>query len=55
MFIKRMKKKEIPGSHDFCFFALSNLLTQTGLHFFRTGLLTSSEHAKFTFIRPIYY
>ncbi len=47
MFIRHIKK-EIPGSHYFSFFALSNLLTQTGLHFCRTGQLTSSEHAKCT-------
>ncbi len=41
-------KKKIPGSHHFSFFALSNLLTQTCLHFCRTGQLTSSEHAKCT-------
>ncbi len=41
----RHMKQEIPGSHYFSFFALSNLLTQTGLHFCRTGHLTS-EHAK---------
>ncbi len=46
-------KKEIPGSHYFSFFALTSLLTQTCLHFCRTGPLTSSEHAKCTFI--IYY
>ncbi len=32
------------------FFSLSNLLTQTCLHFRRTGQLTSSEHEKCTFI-----
>ncbi len=46
-------KNEIPGSHYFSFFALSNLLTQTCLNFCRTGQLTSSEHAKCTCI--IYY
>ncbi len=49
----RHMKKEIPGSHYFSFFALSNLLTQTCLNFCMTGQLTSSEHAKCTFI--IYY
>ncbi len=51
MSIRHMKRKniEIPGSHYFSFFALSNLLTQTCLHFHTT----SSEHAKCTFI--IYY
>ncbi len=55
MSIRHMKKKniEIPGSHYFSFFALSNLLTQTCLHFRTTGQLTSSEHAKCKFI--IYY
>ncbi len=42
----RHMKKEIPGSHYSSFFALSNLLTQTCLHFHMTGQLTSSEHAK---------
>ncbi len=28
-----LTKNEIPGFHSFSFFALSNLLTQTGLHF----------------------
>ncbi len=36
----RHMKKEIPGSHYFSFFALSNLLTQTCLHFRTTGQLT---------------
>ncbi len=53
MFFKELihirHKKEILGSHYFSFFALSNLLTQTGLHFCRTGQLTSSEHAKCTY------
>ncbi len=40
------KNIEIPGSHYFSSSALSNLLTQTGLHFHTT----SSEHAKYTFI-----
>ncbi len=35
----RHMKKEIPGSHYFSFFALSNLLTQTCLHFCTTGQL----------------
>ncbi len=35
----RHMKKEIPGSHYFSFFALSNLLTQTCLHFCMTGQL----------------
>ncbi len=35
----RHMKKEIQGSHYFSFFALSNLLTQTGLHFCWTGQL----------------
>ncbi len=48
MSIRNMKKKEIPGSHYFSFFALSNLLTQTCLHFCRTGQLTS-EHTKCTY------
>ncbi len=48
MSIRRMKK-EILGSHYFSLFARSNLLTQTGLHFCRTGQLTSSEHAKCTY------
>ncbi len=39
---------KILDSHYFSFFALSNLLTQTCLHFCRTGQLTSSEHAKCT-------
>ncbi len=47
------KNIEIPGSYYFSFFALSNLLTQTCLHYHTTGQLTSSEHAKCTFI--IYY
>ncbi len=34
----------------FSFYALSNLLTQTCLHVCTTGQLTSSEHAKCTFI-----
>ncbi len=46
----RHMKKEIPGSHYFSFFALSNLLTQTCLHFCRTGQLTSSEYANCAFI-----
>ncbi len=41
---------EIPGSHYFSFFALSNLLTQACLHFRTTGQLTSANHAKCTFI-----
>ncbi len=46
-----MKKNiEIPGSHYFSFFTLSNLLTQTRLHFHTTGQLTSSKHATYTFI-----
>ncbi len=51
MSIRHMKKKniEIPGSYYFSFFALSNLLTQTCLHFHRTGQLTS-EHAKCTYL-----
>ncbi len=49
----RHMKKETPSSHHFSFFALGNLLTQTCLHFHRTGQLTFSEHAKYTFI--IYY
>ncbi len=50
MSIRHMKKKniEIAGSYYFSFFALSNLLTQTCLHFRRTGQLTS-EHAKCTY------
>ncbi len=48
----RHMKKEIPGSHYFSFFALSNLLTQTCLHFCTQGS-SSSENAKCTFI--IYY
>ncbi len=51
----RFMEKEIPGSHYFSFFALSNLLTQTCLHFHRTGQLTSSDHAKCTFILIYYY
>ncbi len=35
-------------AHYFSFYALSNLLTQTGLHFCRTGQLTS-EDAKYTY------
>ncbi len=35
----RLMKKEIPGSHYFSFFALSNLLTQTCLHYCTTGQL----------------
>ncbi len=46
-----LMKKEIPGSHYFSFFALSNLLTQTCLLFCRTRKLTTSEHAKYT--KPI--
>ncbi len=46
-------KKETPGQHPFSFFALSNLLTKTCLLICRTGQLTSSEHAKWTYI--IYY
>ncbi len=42
----RHMKKEMQCSQYFSFFALSNLLTQTCLHFCRTGQLTSSEHAK---------
>ncbi len=55
MSIRHMKKKniEIPGSYYLSLFALSNLLTQACLHFRMTGQLTSSEHAKYTFI--IYY
>ncbi len=49
----RYMKKEIPGSPYFSVFALRNVLTQTFLHFHRTGQLTSSEHAKWTYI--IYY
>ncbi len=49
----RLLEKEIQGSHYFTFFALSNLLTQTCLHFCRIGQLTSSEPAKCIFI--IYY
>ncbi len=50
MSIRHMKKNiEIPGSHYFSFFTLSNLFTQTDLNFCTTGQLTSSEHAKFTF------
>ncbi len=48
----RHMTKEMPGSHYFSFFAVSNLLTQTCLNFCRTGHLTS-ENAKCTFI--IYY
>ncbi len=48
----RHMKKEIPGSHYFSFFALSNLLTQTCLHFCTQGS-SSSEHAKCIYI--IYY
>ncbi len=48
----RLMIKEIPGSHYFSFFALSNLLTQTCLHFCTQGS-SSSENAKCTFI--IYY
>ncbi len=44
----RHMKKDIPGSHYFSFFALSNLLTQNSLYLCRTGQLTSSEHAKYT-------
>ncbi len=44
----RHVKKQIQGSLYFSFFALNNLLTQTCLHFCRTGQLTSSEHAKCT-------
>ncbi len=44
----RHMKKEIPGSHYFSFFALSNLLTQTCLHFCTQG--SSSENAKCTII-----
>ncbi len=44
----RHMKKDTPGSHYLSFFTLSNLLTQTGLHLWRTGQLTSSEHAKCT-------
>ncbi len=43
-------KIETPGSHYFSLFALISLLTQTCLHFCRTGQLTSSEHAKYTLI-----
>ncbi len=50
----RHMKKEIPGSHYFSFFALSNLLTQTCLHFRTTGQLTFSEHAKCTYIIHYY-
>ncbi len=52
MSINRHMKKEIPGSHDFSVFALSNLLTNR-FTFLHTGQLTSSEHAKCAFI--IYY
>ncbi len=52
MSINRHMKKEIPGSHDFSVFALSNLLTNR-FTFLQTGQLTSSEHAKCAFI--IYY
>ncbi len=45
----RHMKKEIPGSHYFSFFALSNLLTQTCLHFCTQGS-SSFENAKCTFI-----
>ncbi len=48
----RHMKKEIPGSHYFSFYALSNLLTQTCLHFCTQGS-SSYENAKYTFI--IYY
>ncbi len=48
----KKKKKEITGSHYFSFIALSNLLTQTCLHFC-TQCSSSSENAKCTFI--IYY
>ncbi len=43
-------QRTLPGSHYFSFFAGSNLLTQTCSNFHRTGQLTSSEHAKCTFI-----
>ncbi len=51
MSIRHKKKKniEIPCSYYFSFFALSNLLTQTCLHFRKTGQLTSSEHATCTY------
>ncbi len=38
-----------PQEHHFSFFALSNLVTQTCLHFHMTGQLATSEHAKCTF------
>ncbi len=51
MSIRHMKKIiEIPGSRYFSFFELSNLLTKTCLHFCTTEQLTSSEHAKCTYI-----
>ncbi len=49
----RHMKKETPGSHYFSYFELSNLLTQTCLHYCTTGQITFSEHAKCTFI--LYY
>ncbi len=45
----RHMKKEIQGSYYFSFFARSNLLTQTCLHFC-TQSSSSSEHAKCTYI-----
>ncbi len=42
----RHMKKEIQGSHYFSFFALSNLLTQTCLHFCRTGLNSNWANAE---------
>ncbi len=49
-YMKKTKDIELPGSYYFTFFVLSNLLTENGFHFRRTGQLTSSEHAKCAFI-----
>ncbi len=45
-------KKEIPGSYYFSFFALSNLLTQTCLHFCTQGssLLLKMQNVHLLFI-----
>ncbi len=47
---QRLKKNIEIGSHCFSFYALSNLLTKKFLHYSHDRQLTSSEHAKYTFI-----
>ncbi len=51
--MKGKKNIEI-GSYYFSFFALSNSLTQTCLHFHRTGQLNSSEHANIYYLLHLF-